>query len=235
MNKPKVLATICGRGGSVGVKGKNVRALLGKPMLHYTLECVQKSEMIDEVIISTDSDDIIRCAEDFGIKVDYRRPDELATAEAPKNLAIRHATEFVEEKRGFYPDIVADLDIGVPLKKPKDIDEAIRKLWESPDMECIVSVYPAERNPYFNMVEQKNDGFFRVVEYTGYPVFSRQSAPKVYSVTPAIFAWKRNFMHLMHLFEGKWGIYEMPLERSVDIDTEFEYQLIKFLMTQYNA
>lgn len=204
-------------------------------MLHYTLECVQQSEMINQFIISTDSEEIVRCAEDFGIKVEYRRPGEFATDEAPKILAIRHALEFIEKQRGFYPDIVADLDIGVPLKKAEDLDGALRKLWVSPYMECIVSVYPAERNPYFNMVEEKEDGFFRVVEYTGRPVFSRQTAPKVYSVTPAIFAWKRSQIHRMHLFEGKWGIYEMPIERSIDIDTEFEFQLVQFLMTQNNA
>ena len=82
------------------------------------------------------------------------------------------------------------------------------------------------------MVEQQPDGYFAVVRKMTPPPVRRQDAPNVYSVTPAVFGWKRDKMHITHLFEGRWGIVEMPVERSIDIDTEFEFQLVQRLMAR---
>jgi len=225
-----VLATICARGGSKGVRGKNVRVLHGKPLVQYTLECVQRSTQVDRFVVSTDSDEIAGIVRGLGYEVPYMRPAHLASDAAAKIDAIRHVTEFVEETDGFFPDIVVDLDIGVPLRDPADVNRAIDALWQDDAMEAVVTAYRSERSPYFNMVEQQPDGYYAVVNKMTPPLVRRQDAPTVYSLTPAVFGWKRDKMHLTHLYEGRWGIVEMPAERSIDIDTEFEFQLVDRLM-----
>lgn len=234
MSKPKVLATICARGGSKGVVGKNIRKLFDKPLIQYTLECASKTLSIDEIIISTDSDEIIEVVRGLGYKVDYKRPEHLALDTSAKIEAIKDAVDFVIRNRNFTPDIIVDLDIGVPMRKPEDIELSIAKLVSNTEMQTLVTVYPAERNPYFNMIEQKDSGFFSLVKTPNPPVVRRQDAPNVYSITPAIFAWKIDSLHITHLYEGNWGIHVMPIERSIDIDTEFEFKLVQFLMTQNN-
>lgn len=229
---PRVLATICARGGSKGIAGKNVRKLYDKPLIQYTLECAEQSARVQHLVVSTDSDAIADVVRSLGYDVPYKRPAEFASDTAAKIDAIRHVTEFVEQTDGFFPDIVVDLDIGVPMRKPSDIDAAVDALWQDAAMDAVVTVYPAERNPYFNMVERKDDGRYNVVKYVDPPVVRRQDAPPVYSVTPAVFGWKRGKMHITHLYEGRWGIVEMPPDRSVDIDTEFEFQLVQLLMAR---
>lgn len=233
-HKPKVLATICARGGSKGIVGKNIRKLLGKPLIQYTLECANSSSMIDEIVISTDSDMILDVVKELGYITDYKRPALLAQDSSAKIDAIRHIVAHIEETKGFVPDIVVDLDIGVPMRTTEDIEASILKLWENPEMEALVTVYPSERSPYFNMVEKKSNNFYSLVKTPNPVVVRRQDAPAVYSVSPAIFAWKRNKLHITHLFEGKWGIHLMPIERGIDIDTEFEFNLVEFLMSKNN-
>ncbi len=232
---PRVLATICARGGSKGVKGKNVRLLHGKPLVEYTIDCARACPMIDRFIVSTDSDEIADVVRGLGYPVPYKRPAAMASDTAAKIDAIRHATEFVEQTDGFFPDLVVDLDIGVPLRTVDDVERAIHVLWNDRDMDAVVTVYPAERNPYFNMVEQQASGYFGVVRKVTPPLVRRQDAPAVYSITPAVFGWRRQSMHVTHLYEGRWGIAEMPIERSIDIDTEFEFRMIESLMTRPEA
>jgi CMP-N-acetylneuraminic acid synthetase len=233
-NKPKVLATICARGGSKGVVGKNIRKLLNKPLIQYTLECAYNTSMIDEIVISTDSDLILNVVKELGYSTDYKRPAVLAQDTSAKIDAIKHIVAHIEETKGFVPDIIVDLDIGVPMRTSEDIEASILKLWENPEMETLVTVYPSERSPYFNMVEKKANNFYSLVKTPNPVVVRRQDAPVVYSITPAIFAWRRSTLHITHLFEGKWGIHEMPIERSIDIDTEFEFNLVEFLMSKNN-
>jgi N-acylneuraminate cytidylyltransferase/CMP-N,N'-diacetyllegionaminic acid synthase len=228
---PRVLATICARGGSKGLRGKNIRTLHGKPLIQYTLECARRSARVGRFVVSTDSAEIVEVVRALGYDVSYRRPPELATDTVAKIDAIRHVTEFVEQTDGFFPDLVVDLDIGVPLREPRDIDRAVDALWADPAMDAIVTVYPAERNPYFNMIEQGANGYYGLVRKATPPLVRRQDAPVVFSVTPAVFGWRRGRMDVTHLYEGRWGVVEMPIERSVDIDTEFEFRLVELLMS----
>ena len=227
---PRVLATICARGGSKGLRGKNIRSLHGRPLIQYTLECAEQSSRINRFVVSTDSAAIISVVRSLGYEVEYRRPAELATDTVAKIDAIRHVTEFVETTHDFVPDLVVDLDIGVPLRQPDDIDRAVDALWQDASMDAVVTVYQGERNPYFNMVERSASGYYELVGKATPPLVRRQDAPKVYSVTPAVFGWRRDRMHVTHLYEGRWGVVEMPIERSVDIDTEFDFRLAELLM-----
>lgn len=226
---PRVLATICARGGSKGVPGKNIRPLLGKPMLAYTIECARSCPAVGQIVISTDSDEIATVAEAYGVGVPFRRPPEMASDSAAKILAIRHATLFAEEQLGFEPEIVVDLDVGAPLRAPEDITACVGVLADSPELDAAVTVFEADRNPYFNMVEFEGEQV-RLVK-PGPPLVYRQAAPRVYGVSGAVFAWRRSsLMSVTHLYEGRWGATIIPRERAVDVDYELDFQFIEFLL-----
>jgi len=230
MPKPRVLATICARGGSKGLAGKNIRPLLGKPLLAYTIECARACPEVGHIVISTDSDQIASAAEMCGMPVPFRRPQEYATDSAAKIDSIRHATLFVEDHENFYPDIVVDLDVGVPLRSPEDITACIDVLTKDSGLDGAITLSESDRNPYFNMVEFEGDRV-RLVKQPATAVVCRQDAPPVYNFTPAVFAVRRrSLMSVVHLHDGNWSGSIMPRERSVDIDNELDFLLAELLM-----
>jgi CMP-N-acetylneuraminic acid synthetase len=228
------LATICARGGSKGVPGKNIRPLLGKPLIAYTIETALACPTVGHIVVSTDSDEIAAVAEKYGAKVFFRRPAEMASDSAPKILAIRHATAYVESYQGFNPDIVVDLGVDVPLRVPEDITACVNVLQTQKFLDAAVVVYEADRNPYYTMVEF-DGGQIRLVK-PGLHLVARQDAPLVYSVSGSVFAWRRNALpSVTHLYEGKWGACIVPAERAIDIDREIDFQFVEFLMTKRQA
>jgi len=232
------IATICARGGSKGVKNKNLLRLNGKPLIQYTFECVEKSNLIDHFIFSTDSKEIFDISKELTrnsskrLLDSYFRPESLAQDNTPKIETIKHILEKFEMEYNVRPNIIADLDVGCPLRLPEDIDQAVSKLISNDEYDCITTVYPSERNPYFNMVEFDKGGNISLVKKPENIITSRQMAPKVFSVTPAAMIWRRDRLHIRHLYDGNWAIHEIPIERGIDIDTNFDLNLVKFLIDQ---
>jgi len=226
-----ILGSICCRGGSKGVPGKNIRPLLGKPLIEYTIEAGLKSTMIDELIVSTDSEEIASIASSAGARVPFLRPSQLATDTANKWDVFRHLCESWESINNKTIDYLVDLDVTVPLKTEQDIDEAIRMALSYPDTDVVITGYDPERNPYFNMMEVTIDGMSQIVKKNEKPIVRRQDAPKVYSLTPAAFVIKRSaIFNLTHWSQGKCRIYPMDRYRAIDIDTEFDFELVEFIM-----
>lgn len=227
----KVLATICARGGSKGVPGKNLARLNGRTLLEWAIECARRTPAVGSIVVSTDSDEIAAEAERCGVRVPFRRPEELASDRAPKVGAIRHATEWVEASQGFIPDIVVDLDVGVPLRSPDDVGSCILALVDDPALDAAVTVYEAERNPYFNMVQVEKGRRIRLVcPPVGNELVRRQDAPEVFSVSPSVFAFRRAALgRIVHLAHGEWGFVRIPRERAMDIDTPLDFRLVSCL------
>jgi N-acylneuraminate cytidylyltransferase/CMP-N,N'-diacetyllegionaminic acid synthase len=185
--------------------------------------------------VSTDSDEIAEVAEACGMAVPFRRPAEFASDTAAKIHAIRHATRYVEEHEGFSPDIVVDLDVGVPLRTPDDVTACVDVLVADSTLDAAVTVYEAERSPYFNMVEFEGD-HVRLVKQPPAGLVRRQDAPQVYGVTPSVFAYRRDrLMTITHLYAGKWGACVVPRERAIDIDSEVDFQFVEFLLSRQSS
>jgi len=159
-----ILASICCRGGSKGVPGKNIRLLKGKPLIAYTIEVANSTPSIDDLIISTDDEAIAEVAKQYGAKVPFMRPAELASDTASKWPVFIHAVEMYEKLTGKTVDYLVDLDVTVPLKSGIDIDGAIKMALADETVDVVITGYEPERNPYFNMVEIGNDGFAEIVK-----------------------------------------------------------------------
>ena len=228
-----ILATICCRGGSKGVPGKNIRLLHGRPLIAYTIAAAKESLKINDLIISTDDVQIAAAAKALGANVPFMRPADLASDTASKWPVFIHALETYEKLTGKTVDYLVDLDVTVPLKTSADIDGAITMALADPNIDVVITGYEPERNPYFNMMEICEDGFARIVKQAAKPIVRRQDAPLVYSLTPATYVVKRSALYnYEHWSKARCKIYPIPRERAVDIDTELDFKIVEFLMNQ---
>ncbi len=226
-----ILATICCRGGSQGVPGKNIKLLNGKPLIAYTIEPAKRSALINKLIVSTDDTLIAAIASEYGASVPFMRPDNLATNTASKWPVFIHAVETYEKLTGETVDYLVDLDVTVPLKNSQDIDGAIEMALSDPALDVVITGYEPERNPYFNMMELGEDGLAEIVKKSSKPIVRRQDAPKVYSLTPAAYVVKKSALYQYeHWSKARCKIFEIPRERAIDIDTEMDFKIVEFLM-----
>jgi len=232
--KNKILVTVCARGGSKGVKNKNIRLLNGRPLIQYTLDIVRKCGLIDDYVISTDSKKIIEIVKKYGFDVYFKRPAKLAGSKVGRIDAIRHAVLWMEKHRIGKVDIVVDLGVATPLKSVRDLENSIKLLFAK-KASNVFSVTPADRNPYFNIVETVGKRV-RIVKRMKKELTDRRDAPRVYSMNDGILVWRRDVLFATDPFFGnKANMYIMPKERSVDIDEEFDFFLAETLLKKEEA
>ncbi len=225
-----IILTICARGGSKGVYKKNIRPILGKPLIAYTIETALKWNKADRVVVSTDDEEIADIARKFGAEVPFMRPHELATDTAGKLSVIQHAVKFCEEDANTKYDIVVDLDPTAPIRKISDIDNSLNKFLNS-DADMLYSVCMARRNPYFNMVELDEKGYAYTSKSLEKEIVRRQDSPKVYDMNASIYLYRRKFLLNADSFNsGKAIVYVMDDITSHDIDREIDFQFIEFLL-----
>jgi len=226
------LAVICARGGSKGLKNKNLRMLAGKPLLAHSIAQANESGMFRAVAVSSDNAAILDTAREWGADYLVTRPAELASDTAAKIPAIRHCAAQAEAESGETFDVIVDLDATSPLRNLKDIRGAILRLEES-DADNVVTAMPSRRSPYFNLVELDADGRVHLSKTLQTPVVRRQDAPKCYDLNASVFVWRRTTLFADHdiLLGDNTLLYEMPEERSIDIDSEVDFQFVEFMMT----
>ncbi len=227
-----VLITICARGGSKGVKDKNIRLLAGKPLIAHTINLAKNWTKASKIICSTDSPIIADIAKKYGVEVPFLRPAELATDHAGKLDVIRHALMESEKIYNTTYEVIFDLDVTNPFRSIDDLNHCLN-LFREKNPETITSVSLARRNPYFNLVELKEDGFAQLSKYLRKEVLRRQDAPPVYEENSAIKVFSRQFLldksRKTNLSSEKVAIYLMNKDFAVDIDTELDFKFIEFL------
>ncbi len=230
--KTKRLCTICVRGGSRGLVSKNIRELGGKPLLAYSILQGRASSLFQEITVSSDSDEILKIAKTWGATCLIKRPPHLATDEAPKIPAIQHALLQTEEilKEKFH--VVVDLDATSPLRYVSDIVSALHLL-ESSGVSNIITGTPARRSPYFNLVELDDKGRVQLAKPLPRPITRRQDAPACYDLNASIYGWQREaLLKGQGIFHGDTRLYIMPAERSIDVDSSLDFQMVNLLMKE---
>jgi len=157
-----VVGAVFARGGSKGVPRKNLRLLAGKPLIAHAIQSALVSEIIDRVIVSTDDVEIASVARQYGAEVPFMRPPELAGDESPEWLAWQHALRALSENGAPEIEVFVSIPPTSPLRAIQDIDACVQALRES-DADIVITVKPAERSPYFNMVSLDEGGNARLV------------------------------------------------------------------------
>lgn len=228
----ELLITICARGGSKGIPGKNIRMLYGKPLIAYSIDVAQQFAQSKEAILalSTDSQAIRETAASFGLSTDYIRPEELATDSAGKTGVIKDLLDYEEKKRSVRFEYILDLDVTAPLRNVQDLETAFTLFKNDPEALNLFSVNPASRNPYFNMVEQDESGYYGLVKKGNF--LTRQSAPKVYELNASFYFYRRRFFEqqTMATINNRSLIYEMP-HICFDLDHPVDFDFLEFLVS----
>lgn len=228
------LVTICARGGSKGIPGKNVKQLNGKPLIAYSIDVANQLKAkfgnVD-IALSTDSLDIKNVAYQFGLGTDYVRPEFLANDTAGKIDAIRDVITYYEVLKSKKYDIILDLDVTSPLRNLKDLEDAFSILTKDNFAVNLFSVSPSGRSPYFNMVEKKTNGYFSQVVKPDGDVFTRQSAPCVYDLNASFYFYRRNFFDLGYkgAVTDKSLVYVVP-HICFDLDHPIDFEIISYLI-----
>lgn len=226
----KILCVIPARGGSKGLPGKNIKNLLGKPLIAYTIEQAQRSKYIDRIIVSTDSKRIAEIASLCGAETPFLRPKNLATDQSSGIDVLLHAVDWMEKKGKYAFDIVVLLHATTPLRNICDIDKSIELLFRT-NADNVFSVTPANRNPYFNIVEIDKNKKVRLVKKGNFA--TRQSAPEVFDMNASIYVWRKDVLkNKKAVFLEKSTTYVMPKERSIDIDDYVDFKTAETLMRE---
>jgi CMP-N,N'-diacetyllegionaminic acid synthase len=221
-----IICVIGARGGSKGVSGKNIRQLMGKPMIAWSIEQALECQEISRVVVSTDSPNIAAVARQYGADVPFMRPEELATDEAGKWQVWQHALGACERHYGEEIDVYVDLDCTSPLRDVEDIQKAIAQFKRS-KADAVFSVCESRKNPYFNMVENV-DGRLSIVKPSSPPLVCRQQAPKVFDHVASIYVLKPDYIrHGTGLLSGYAQGYDIGPHKGIDVDCEFDFELVE--------
>lgn len=224
----KNFAFVFARGGSKGLPGKNIKPLAGKPLLQYSIDTAIASPSIDKIFVSTDDPSIAKVAIESGAIL-IERPTELATDTSPEWLSWRHAIEWAEKYYGQFDGFVS-LPATSPLRSVEDVETAIEKR-KKLDADICISVTPANRSPFFNMVKETKDGFVELVNKPDSVITRRQDAPKVFDITTVVYVSTPYFiLNSYGLFSGKVTSVEVPKTRAVDIDDIYDFKMAEAIL-----
>lgn len=222
-----IICTICARTGSTGLKNKNFLKIKGKTLITHTINVALKSKIFDKIVVSIDKSKFSLGKYKNRILF-VSRPKILATNSSKKVDAIRHAVNICELKTKKKYNYICDLDVTSPLRNYKDIKNAFKK-FKKEKSSNLFSVTPSKKNPYFNMVEIKNKKI-HLIKKSKKIINNRQQTPITFDMNASIYIWKRRQLFKSYnLFNKKTSIYVMPSERSIDIDTGFDFKLVKYL------
>ena len=218
------IATICARGGSKGLPGKNIRPLLGKPLIVHSIEFALAHAAIGAVYVSTDDPAIADIARAAGARVAYLRPPELARDDTPKLPVIEHLVAHLEQSTGASVERIVDLQPTSPLRHAADLDACLARADAADAPDLVLTAFDSGFNPYFNLVEPRPDGCVHISKGDG--LGARQAAPPVWALNGSIYVWRR--AALAHAARhGMWSVrvaaHVMPASRSVDIDTADDF------------
>jgi len=218
---PKIIAIIPARGGSKGVKKKNIYPIAGKELIAYTVESALKSKYIDDVYVTSDSDEILNISKKYGA-LTFKRPDRLAQDSTKTEPVITNLLTSIEKNY----DILILLQPTSPLRDEHDIDEAFESYFSN-DTDSLISVEIPTHSPY-KAFTCTSDGYLKGIVNDEYPFMPRQELPKSFYPNGAIYIIEvKKFLENNKLFTLKTLPFQMSKVKSMDIDNIDEVKSIE--------
>jgi|SRR3989344_234134 len=217
----KILAIIPARGGSKSILKKNIKPFSGKPLIFYAINAAQKSKYIDKIVVSTDDDEISRCARRYHVDV-IKRPPKLAQDKTPMDLVLTHAVNFLEKEKNYSPYAVVLLQPTSPLRRTQHIDEAIKKFLRE-KVDSLVSV------EFFHNHRHEVDSNRRLI-----PAFTkianRDKRPPIVMENGALYISNTTLIKQGKIRGNRIGFYVMDHYSSIDIDEPIDFVVAEHLM-----
>lgn len=230
----KVLGLIPARGGSKGIPRKNIRMLAGKPLLGWTAEAALASRL-DRVILSSDDPEIIEIAKSCLVEIPFVRPEHLAGDDTPAIDVVLHAVQTLKEIGNYMPDAVMLLQPTSPLRTTSDIDQSLELFEKHPEASSLVSVVKVPHNMVpESLMKLEADGYVKHLMLWDEKKNIRQKKPTYYARNgAAIYIVKTECLFNNNtLYGDKILSYEMPRERSIDVDDYFDFEICEFILSK---
>ena len=229
MSTGLTIATICARGGSKGLPGKNIRHLGGLPLIAWSIREARRSAYLDRVIVSSDDEAILAVARAHGAETPFVRPAELARDDTPGVDPVLHAVKAVQEAGDAPYDYVVLLQPTSPLRTVADVDGAIALCLDNA-WPCVISVLQPEKSPFFMFTQDDQGRLSPVIAQESYHT-RRQTLPRVVAPNGAVYvadcAWlAATRSYLTPETRG----FEMPRSRSWDIDEALDFDICELLL-----
>ncbi len=225
-----MIAFIPARGGSKGLPGKNIKPLLGKPLIGRAIEEALASRYIDRVVVTTDDEEIASVAREYGAEVPFLRPQELATDTASAIDVYLHAAEFMRDQEGCDVEKFMVMLATAPMRTTEHIDEAVEK-FNQDGARTLISMTEAETPvSWYHILDGQgrvhNAGFD-----AGNVVANRQANSTYYIPNGAIYILDYDLLKQERTYYCEnTTIYEMSREDSIDIDTPYDFALAEYMM-----
>lgn len=224
------VCTICARAGSQRFRDKNIYLVNDVPLLAYSIAAAKRSELFDQVVITSDSQDYLDIGLQWGADASVLRPDTLSHGKISKVHGVAHAVRETEVKLGRKFDTIVDLDVTGPLRRLVDIQNAVTLL-ETNECTTVVSATESKSTPFSNMFFKDAAGYIEPIispelidEHTG-------STRTCYALNASIYAWERNnFMNEPTTFSDKTQLYIMPPFSRYDVDTAEDIVYLEYMM-----
>lgn len=229
INDKSLLAIIPARGGSKGLPGKNIKKLCGKPLIVWSIEQAKCCSNIDRIIVSTDDEVIAEVAKKNGAEVPFVRPSELANDLARTIDVIFHAVDWLKKHENFRPEYILLLQPTSPLRSKEDILGTIRMSMDK-NARAVVSLCETSHHPWWSNSLPENGN---MKDFLRPDILNkrRQDLPIFYRLNGAIYLAETDYLHQCNGFLGPHTFaYEMPINRSIDVDSDVDFNLAKLLL-----
>lgn len=225
---------IFARGGSKGIPNKNLQDVAGLTLLERAIRTAQSLPELDRIVVSTDSPEIAEVARVAGAEVPFMRPTNLAADDSPEWGAWQHAVYFFAEEERLAPEIMVSIPTTSPLRQPEDVRSCI-DYFQNGDWDAVLTVTPAQRNPYFNMVGMEVSGQVSLLMQPHVHPTRRQDAPSVFDICTLAYVLNTEFVrNSPSLWNGRVGAVVVPQERALDIDSLFDLELARLMLSSIN-
>lgn len=200
-------------------------------MLVHAIRIAQQLDNLAGVYVSTDCDEIAAIGQEAGAEV-IIRPAELAADSAPEWLAWQHAIKVVQDRHGIF-EYFLSLPPTAPLRKREDVENCLSAL--QPDVDIVVTVTPSRRSPWFNMVSKDITGMVRPVIDKQF-IYRRQDSPQCFDMATVAYVSRPDFiLGSEKIWDGRVAGVEVPIERSLDIDTPFDFAVAQLVMDRLES
>lgn len=223
----EVLALIAARGGSQRVPRKNIKLAGGKPLIAWTVEAAMQASCVTRCVVTTDDSEVAEVAIRYGADVPFMRPVELAQANSTSMDTVIHCLRWLEQNENYIPDYFIFLQPTSPLRDSTDIDRAF-EVFQKQKIEAMVSVAAVREHPRW-IYDIKSDGKMELV------IKDAQFPESMYAPNGAIYIYKvKNFLQTKQWLPEATFAFVMPPEKSIDVDTPFDFKIADLLLGQKN-